>query len=167
MSNPIFLPATESMQQLCQQQREREIQSKRGPLREYKATTTDTKILCKFEREHAPNIRQQALHEGKIVSKARNYGPRELDKGTIASPERTVTVFIPLAIQTTDTQRHPRVLYQPNKHKAEYRQPLTWQIGNHIQIPGNSRIVVEEGPVCFDMVQYDWEPAQDQESKDE
>jgi hypothetical protein len=115
----------------------------------------------------APNIRRQALHKGKIVSKARNYGPRELDKGTIASPERTITVFIPLATQTADMQRFPKVLYQPDKDKAESRQPLPWHIGNHIQIPGNSRIVVEEGPVCFDMVQYDWEPAEGQESKDE
>ncbi|EXL38798.1 hypothetical protein FOCG_18567 [Fusarium oxysporum f. sp. radicis-lycopersici 26381] len=167
MSNPIFLPATESMQNLCQQQRDKEVQSERGPLREYKATITDTKILCKFENEHAHNIRRQALHKGKIVSKARNYGPRELDKGTIASPERTITVFIPLATQTADTQRVPKVLYQPDKDKAEFRQPLPWDIGNHIQIPGNSRIVVEEGPVGFDMVQYDWEPAEGQESKDE
>jgi hypothetical protein len=52
MSNPIFLPATESMQKLCEQQREKEVQSERGPLREYKATIIDTKILCKFENEH-------------------------------------------------------------------------------------------------------------------
>ncbi|RYC80367.1 hypothetical protein BFJ63_vAg16744 [Fusarium oxysporum f. sp. narcissi] len=115
----------------------------------------------------APNIRRQALHEGKSVSNARNYGPRELDKGTIASPERTITVFIPLATQTASTQRFSKVLYQPDKDKAEVRQLLPWDVGNHIQIPGNSRIVVEEGPVCFDMVQYDWEPAKSQESKDE
>ncbi|EXA31972.1 hypothetical protein FOQG_16828 [Fusarium oxysporum f. sp. raphani 54005] len=151
MSNPILLPATESMQELCRQKQERELQNVRGPLREYKATITDTKILSRFENEQAPNIRRQALHEGKSVSNARNYGPRELDKGTIASPERTITVFIPLATQTA----------------TEVRQLLPWDVGNHIQIPGNSRIVVEEGPVCFDMVQYDWEPAKSQESKDE
>ena len=120
---------------------------------------------CSAKYTQAPNIRRQALHEGKSVSNARNYGPRELDKGTIASPERTITVFIPLATQTADTQRVPKVLYQPDKDKAEFRQPLPWDIGNHIQIPGNSRIVVEEGPVGFDMVQYDWEPAEGQESK--
>ncbi|KAI8414180.1 hypothetical protein FOFC_03789 [Fusarium oxysporum] len=146
---------------------ERELQNVRGPLREYKATITDTKILSRFENEQAPNIRRQALHEGKSVSNARNYGPRELDKGTIASPERTITVFIPLATQTASTQRFSKVLYQPDKDKAEVRQLLPWDVGNHIQIPGNSRIVVEEGPVCFDMVQYDWEPAKSQESKDE
>ncbi|EWZ77467.1 hypothetical protein FOWG_18124 [Fusarium oxysporum f. sp. lycopersici MN25] len=151
MSKPILLPATESMQKLCQQQREKEIQSERGPLREYKATPTDTKILLKFENEHAPEIRRRALRGGESVGEARNYGPRELDKGTIASPERTITVFIPLATQTA----------------TEVRQPLPWHVGNHIQIPGNSRIVVEEGPVCFNMVQYDWEPAKSQESKDE
>ncbi|EWZ27975.1 uncharacterized protein FOBCDRAFT_137532 [Fusarium oxysporum Fo47] len=167
MSNPILLPATESMQELCRQKQERELQNVRGPLREYKATITDTKILSRFENEQAPNIRRQALHEGKSVSNARNYGPRELDKGTIASPERTITVFIPLATQTASTQRFSKVLYQPDKDKAEVRQLLPWDVGNHIQTPGNSRIVVEEGPVCFDMVQYDWEPAKSQESKDE
>ncbi|KLP01998.1 uncharacterized protein FFB20_15271 [Fusarium fujikuroi] len=167
MGQPILLPATESMQKLCQQQREKDIQSERGPLREYKATPTDTKILLKFENENAPEIRRRALRDGKSVGKARNYGPRELEKGTIASPERTITVFIPLATQTASTQRFPKVLYQPDKDKPEVRQLLPWHVENHIQIPGNSRIVVEEGPVCFDMVQYDWEPAEGQESKDE
>lgn len=167
MGQPILLPATESMQKLCQQQREKDIQSERGPLREYKATPTDTKILLKFENEHAPEIRRRALRGGKTVGEARNYGPRELDKGTIASPERTITVFIPLATQTASPQRFPKVLYQPDKNKPEIRQLLPWHVENHIQIPGNSRIVVEEGPVCFDMVQYDWEPTEGQESKDE
>lgn len=126
----------------------------------------EVKCTAKYSIQ-APDIRRQALHEGKSVSKARNYGPRELDKGTIASPECTITVFIPLAAQTVDTQGSPTVLYQPNKDKAESRQPLPWNTDKHIQIPGNSRIVVEKGPVCFDMVQYDWEPAKGQKSRDE
>ncbi|KAJ4266986.1 hypothetical protein NW762_003084 [Fusarium torreyae] len=165
MSRPKLLSATESTQQLCAQQRDKELQKERGPLREYRPSMIDAEILRQFEREHAPSIRRNALDEGQVVGEARNYGPRELAKGTIASPERTITVFIPLATQTTNFQRLPIVLYQPNKDKAELRELIPWRIDTHIQIPGNSRIVVEEGPVCFDMVQYDWETGKDQHVK--
>lgn len=86
------------------------------------------------------------------------YHPRELDHGSITSPECTITIFIPLA--PIDALKPPKVLYQPIKNQHDTK-PIAWQIQHHFQMSGNSRMIVEEGPIHFLMVQYNWEVVAD------
>jgi hypothetical protein len=58
-------------------------------------------------------------------------------------------------------------MYQPDREIEAVREPMPWDIGVPIQIPGNSRMVVKQGTICFEMVQYDWEPAKDPPSEEQ
>ncbi|KAH6883857.1 hypothetical protein B0T10DRAFT_410847 [Thelonectria olida] len=156
--------ATEPMVKLCAEQQERELSKKRGPMREYKESNTDTDILRYFDKELTPKIKHDALLQNRTINKPRTYGPRELDIGTIASPKDTITIFIPLTPRLShpsDPYKLPKVMYQPDRDNKATREPMSWLIGTPVQISGNSRIVVEEGPICFEMLQYDWLPADD------
>ncbi|KZL64540.1 hypothetical protein CT0861_05067 [Colletotrichum tofieldiae] len=162
-------PAT---QQLCEERRETELLKTRGTLREYRTGKRDAEILRNFKTQYEPDIMEEACLANTSITGPRYYGPRELETGTIASPEHTITIFIPLAPRLSSAanpQKPPKVLFQPNRDKETVREPITWHIGTPIQIPGNSRLVVDEGLICFEMLQYDWKPAkhQDRESEGE
>ena len=111
-------------------------------------------------------IGQDALLTGQKTSKPKFYGPRELVVGTLTSPEQTISVFIPIAPGLPHPPNPPiEVLYQSDKDNADVQEPLRWCIGTPIQTFGNSRIVVKKGPICFEMVHYDYKPVKDQESE--
>ncbi|KAK8002264.1 hypothetical protein PG989_001983 [Apiospora arundinis] len=111
----------------------RKLLRQQGPLREYEASELHLQIYRQFKAEHQMDILRNARIDKKKITEVREYHPRELDQGSITSPECTITVFIP-----------PR-----------------WQVQQHFQMAGNSRLIVEEGPIHFLMVQYDWDVVAD------
>ena len=111
-------------------------------------------------------ISQDALLTGQTTSEPRFYGPRELAFGSLSSPDQTIGVLIPMAPSLRHSQNPPiEVLYQRDKGNADVQEPLPWRIGAPIQTFGNSRVVVNKGPICFQIIQYDYKPVKDQESE--
>ncbi|RSL58343.1 hypothetical protein CEP53_006173 [Fusarium sp. AF-6] len=162
MSSFKVLPAAATLHELCARRRDWVFHKEIGPVREYQLAKADAELLGHFHKEYEPKIKHDALLEKQYISACRNYRPRELDIGSIASPGRTITVFIPLILpQPSKPPTLPEVMYQPDREIEAVQEPMPWHIGVPILIPGNSRIVVKQGTICFEMVQYDWEPAKD------
>ncbi|KAK6858797.1 hypothetical protein PG995_004634 [Apiospora arundinis] len=148
-------PDKPPIQSLCEvEPAARKLLRQQGPLREYEASELHLQIYRQFKAEHQMNILRNARVDKKKITEVREYHPRELDQGSITSPECTITVFIPLG--PIDTLKPPKVTYQPIKNQLRDTQPIAWQVQHHFQMAGNSRLIVEEGPIHFLMVQYDW-----------
>ncbi|KAK7402754.1 hypothetical protein QQX98_011488 [Neonectria punicea] len=132
------------------------------------ATTASNNRPARGSRTSEPKIKNDALLENQRITAHRDYRPRELDIGSIASPGHTITVFIPLTLPyPSNAPKLPDVMYQPHRETEAVQEPMPWHIGVPIQIPGNSRIVVKQGTICFEMVQYDWEPAKDPQREEQ
>ncbi|KAJ4193051.1 hypothetical protein NW759_016611 [Fusarium solani] len=168
MSSFKALPAAATLHELCARRRNWEFYKEIGPVREYNLAKADAEILGYFHKEYEPKIKDDALLESQRITAHRNYRPRELDIGSIASPGRTITVLIPLTLpHPSNPPKLPEVMYQPDRETEAVQEPMPWHIGVPIQIPGNSRIVVKQGTICFEMVQYDWEPAKDPQREEQ
>ncbi|KAI8710659.1 hypothetical protein NCS52_01546700 [Fusarium sp. LHS14.1] len=168
MSSFKALPAAATLHELCAKRRNCEFYKTIGPVREYKPAKEDAEVIGYFRKEYEPKIKDDALLENQRITAHRNYRPRELDIGSIASPGHTITVFIPLTLPYPfNAPKLPDVMYQPDRETEAVQEPMPWHIGVPIQIPGNSRIVVKQGTICFEMVQYDWEPAKDPQREEE
>ncbi|KAK7997722.1 glycoside hydrolase superfamily [Apiospora arundinis] len=132
-------PDKPPIQSLCEvEPAARKLLRQQGPLREYEASELHLQIYRQFKAEHQMNILRNARVDKKKITEVREYHPRELDQGSITSPECTITVFIP-----------------PRSYRYT-KTTQTWQVQHHFQMAGNSRLIVEEGPIHFLMVQYDW-----------
>lgn len=53
------------------------------------------------------------------------------------------------------------VVYQRDRDDADVQEQLPWCIGSPIQVFGKSRIVVNKGPILFQIIRYMYQPAQD------
>ncbi|KAI8710402.1 hypothetical protein NCS52_01576800 [Fusarium sp. LHS14.1] len=168
MSSFKALPAAATLHELCAKRRDWEFCKAIGPVREYKPAKEDAEVIGYFRKEYEPKIKNDALLENQRITAHRSYRPRELDIGSIASPGHTITVFIPLTLPyPSNAPKLSDVMYQPDRGTEAVQEPMPWHIGVPIQIPGNSRIVVKQGTICFEMVQYDWEPAKDPQREEQ
>ncbi|OAA64214.1 hypothetical protein SPI_02861 [Niveomyces insectorum RCEF 264] len=108
------LSVTEAISKLCAEQRDREVLRETGPLREYKPHEGDRDIVAGFHEEHGSKISDEARLAGRVVSKPRFYGPRQLGFGILESQNQTITVYIPMASNLPQPTGNLKVLYQPD-----------------------------------------------------
>ncbi|KAH6705669.1 hypothetical protein EV126DRAFT_334371 [Verticillium dahliae] len=148
------LRASPTMQKLCAQQQGGKLLKQDGPLRTFEAGKLDHQILRQFKNDY---VRGAKISEGGDFIHVKEYGPLMLHTGSMSSRRYSTNVFIPIAprdVPAANALPQPTVLYQPDNDNNTIQEPTLWHIGTHIQIPGNSRIVVKEVPIWFMMVVF-------------
>ncbi|KAH7303131.1 hypothetical protein B0I35DRAFT_447211 [Stachybotrys elegans] len=134
------------MEKLCAQLPDRNLKKRHSTvLHTFEPTQVDREILECFKVTYGRKIADKGNYTG-----VREHGPRQLDRGIMASDKDLDTVYIPIAM---GIQLSPKVFYQPDRNQ-ELQEPLPWNIGIPIFTVGGSRLHVQEGPVRFIMVEF-------------